>query len=326
MNAAEAMEHSKDLLETLCIENISTLCKLNYDGKNIKLEISSRNSDYKETQYYCNETPYYCGEKKLLRYNEERLLHFTNMQSMHEILESNSLRMHSLNKCKDIYELEKFKTICNDDSFDFKMNYHILYATFVRQERYTDLEMWKNYGDKGNGVCIEFEIENIKEYWENFLLAPIQYQKDNKIFDLYDDAVKSFKKKHNYDISLDLSPIVPFFKSSELKDEQEVKMIFYKEPTVNNVEVTRLQNIINQEIVNYIPFPLSHISKHEQFKINDFETVPKLSISKIYTGFDATDKKYHLLNDLIADYKTYTLNEPDKKIEIEALGIQGKIR
>lgn len=311
MNINEAMEQSKEILKTLFIENISTLCTLNNDEKNIKCKISAKNSDYVETPYY---------------YNEKKLLHFTSLPNLCEILNSNSLRMYSLNNCNDTLELEYWKKLYDSPDFDFYKNHHILSASFSKPDKYNDFNMWRLYGDKGNGVCIEFEIENEQEGWKNFLLASIQYQKDNTLFDMYFDAIKKFKKKHNYDISLDLSPIIPFFKSSDWAIENEVRMIFYNDAPIEDFKITQLQNIKSQGMVSYIPFPLSHISKHEEFKINDFETVPKLTISKIYTGFDSSDKRYYRLYDLISDYKKYTIEEYGKDIKIVPLGIQGKIR
>ena len=190
-------------------------------------------------------------------------------------------------------------------------------------DKYNDFMMWRLYGDKGNGVCIEFTIENKQEDWHKFLLAPIQYQKgDNKLVNSYFESIEEFEKIYNHKISLDLSPIIPFFKSSEWEQEHEIRLIYYNDDLIEDYSIKRLEIEKQQKKIYYTPFPLNHYSKYEEFTIKDKDRIPNLRISKIYTGFDRNDSRFKKLQTMI--------NSPsasyNKSIKLEPLGILEEIK
>lgn len=311
MDINEALEHSKEILKILSIENISKSCNKDNDKRNLYFKIHANNSEYKGTPFF---------------YSEEKLLHFTSVENLCNIINTNSIRLHTLDNCNDKLELAYWDKMFHKSDFGFYKNHHILSASFTRPDKYDDLLMWRLYGESGNGVCIEFAIENKPEDWHKFLLAPIQYQKDDSLVNSYFEALEEFEKRYKYKIDLNLSPIIPFFKSSDWEQEHEIRMIYYNDDLVEDYSIKRLEVVKQQGIIYYTPFPLNHYSKYEEFTIKDKDRIPNLRISKIYTGFDKSDKRFYQLLNLISDYKNYTLKQPERKIEIEALGIQRKIR
>lgn len=311
MDTNKIIENSRDMLSVMSLEKILPFTCIDKDSCLIKYKISAKNSDYKETPYY---------------YKGKKLLHFTSLSSLCEILNSNSLRLYTLNNCNDTLELEYWKNLYSSSDFDFYKNDHILSASFTMPDKYNDFMMWRLYGDKGNGVCIEFTIENKQEDWHKFLLTPIQYQKDDSLINSYFEALCEFEKKYKYKVDFSLSPIIPFFKSSEWEQEHEIRLIYYNDDLIEDYSIKRLEIEKQQKKIYYTPFPLNHYSKYEEFTIKDKDRIPNLRISKIYTGFDRSDIRFYRLYELISDYKKNTLKQPEREIDIEALGIQGKIR
>lgn len=270
-------------------------------------------SDYQS--FY--ETPYY--------YNEKKLLHFTSLRNLCEILNSNSLRMYSLYNCNDKLELEYWNGMFRNEDYDFYKGQHILSLSLTKPDKYNDLSMWRMYGDNGNGVCIELEIVNEQREWKNFILAPVNYKNGEELARKYYKHIDKLRRQFASNIDIDLSPIIPFFKSSDWQQEHEVRMIYYKGEPTDDFTIKRLQSIKDQRIVNYIPFPLNHYSKHMEFSKID-ETIPKLKISKIYTGFQSTDPRFALLEGILRNYSTSILEDSSLIVSLEALNINSIIR
>lgn len=68
-----------------------------------------KSADYKiaHENFQFQDTPYY--------YKEKKLLHFTSLTALCEILNSNSIRLYTLNNCNDTLELEYWKKTFRDD-------------------------------------------------------------------------------------------------------------------------------------------------------------------------------------------------------------------
>ena len=87
MDTNKIIENSRDMLSVMSLGKILPFTCIDKDSRLIKYKISAKNSDYKETPYY---------------YKGKKLLHFTSLSSLCEILNSNSLRLYTLNNCNDM--------------------------------------------------------------------------------------------------------------------------------------------------------------------------------------------------------------------------------
>ena len=119
------------------------------------------------------DTPY-------LYLDSKKLLHFTSVNALFSILNECSVRLYNLHNSNDKneynYAARELKhinrlneNIDNENSViinNIKANSYVLSCTSIANLYKS--KFWKNYGDKGKGVAIEFEIMNDLFDWRYF--------------------------------------------------------------------------------------------------------------------------------------------------------------
>ena len=172
----------------------------------------------------------------------DKLYHFTSFDTALKIIESNCLRFGRLNNMNDLHENDKlcyvddknqnidhFPSEVLDTLHDEKYKYRQISFSMDRKdgkEEGFDLhQMWGNYADKGKGVCIVFDKEELEKNND------IQYIYREKV--IYDEtqkldsfAVSKSQTPSNVaeEVKKQLKDIF-FHKRKEWEHEQEYRFI-----------------------------------------------------------------------------------------------------
>lgn len=129
-------------------------------------------------------------------------IHFTNLKALHSIVNEMALRMYNLNNVKDP---EEFQMIAKDFGYnDLQINLFkerafvmcVIHSIALNTSKSIDL--WKHYGNEGEGCAIELEIEENQSSLIKFV--KIVYGKpDYRKFFI---ANKKFEERNNIQVDL----------------------------------------------------------------------------------------------------------------------------
>ncbi|QTM09799.1 DUF2971 domain-containing protein [Brachyspira hyodysenteriae] len=87
--------------------------------------------------------------------------------------------------------------------------------------------MWSHYADKHKGICIEYDISQLQNNNNNFILKKIDYNSSMLLFDLKNEILLDNDKS--------VKSIIDLFtvKSKEWEYEDEYRILFYDEKNEN---------------------------------------------------------------------------------------------
>ena len=115
-----------------------------------------------------------------------RLIHFTSLPVLFSIINEGSIRLYNLNNSNDkneySYAAQKLKDVyrlqgdSNQRSIE-KIKEYSFILSCTTDKGLRKPEFWQKYGDKCQGVAIEFEIINNVSDWEYFYCSKIHYDK-----------------------------------------------------------------------------------------------------------------------------------------------------
>jgi hypothetical protein len=240
-------------------------------------------------------------------------IHYTNLQSFIEILNSSKIRMHNcanLNDPREIeYGLQEFGLELTPSIIEeFKRNHFIFSACNYGISLPEDFSMWRFYGDNGKGIGIIFEIENGEEDYQNhgIHIGNVQYGNNNDKMKLLKQFFKfhfNFNSKHNL-FSSQIPTLFPlmssFFKKEIWQIENEFRIVancklqndFY--PIENSIKNNcnsflkeTIKSTLNKkgEIVSYLELPIKSINNNKLSIL-----CPKILIKEIKIGYDVSSK------------------------------------
>jgi hypothetical protein len=159
-------------------------------------------------------------------------VHFTSLKALHSILNENALRLYCMNSLNDpneygYYINEAFIEIGNIDKI--KENTFVLSMCYAQElEEDNALNLWRLYGDNGNGVAIVFEINlpNVNEVEELFI-GKVLYKKP-KLKPFFQKNIE-YEKATNQKINvLELMRIPAcFHKDAAFKIENEIRLMHF---------------------------------------------------------------------------------------------------
>ena len=179
----------------------------------------------------------------------KRFLHFTSLKSLKGILETGSLRLSNFNTFKDkkeyLHASEKIFTISDDQAAEIKKGLFVLSLTELQEKnvKYNYDKHWKNYGNEGKGVALEFEI--LRQPAGYFPLA-VQYhdnpQNDTFIAKLIECHNSNFAS-NNYmkELACFFYPLFCAFKGNSFKWENETR-VFFNNPNLDDIPVKVLDD------------------------------------------------------------------------------------
>lgn len=253
-------------------------------------------------------------------------IHFTSLFALNSILESGYLRMSEFGNLIDQNELtygaqvfegikdyQKNLQILNN----FKENVFSLSACQSSENTMKDPYLWQTYGDKGNGVVIEYSFTNMNLV--NYIFGNIQYgkvgllplEKIKSLSDKFKTENDDFFPENFLELIIEMES---FHKAMKFSEEKEVRLIFKNDislkynhnPIFRDINSTRdIKNFLkiflkgrNPEYTN-----ANMDSVGEDFFCNFF---PQIEIKRIIFGFGISVEKkvnfMHYFNDIKTKY------------------------
>lgn len=213
------------LFEVCCESQLELQILIAEDGKEM---IGIYEARIKKLKFIQNYTPLFRRLNPENKGNSTNLIyHYTSLNTINEILKSNSLRACDLKRLNDrreykiwfeVFEqaVDKFhekKDVAKYEDFLKRIKAEIdtfksidCYVTCFSQERDL-LSQWRAYGDDGQGICISFELrELLKDLYQfndpdsdfKLLHGPLEYNYEKVYNDIY---IKIEELIHDYLIS-----------------------------------------------------------------------------------------------------------------------------
>jgi hypothetical protein len=265
---------------------------------------------------------------------KELFCHFTSVQSLVSILKGGYLRMSEFNHLIDINEIQYGSKIFKDfieasklenRVSDLKETCFSLSACISSEPVKTNSFLWESYGNKGNGVIIEFEI--LYKDVESMLLGKIQYGKDDlKPLEEIKQKALIFKELNDFipsDFPTEIIELLAFHKELRYKSEEEIRLFMKvnKPKYEEHSHIAIYKDVTNNNLVRWF-FRLFLEGRKDVFKKEDisdddnliedyFSYYPTIRIKNIILGSSLTiEQKIDIvyLIDQIRSKHNYTFN------------------
>lgn len=261
-------------------------------------------------QQILRDTEYFDGKPR-------RFIHYTSMDSLFNILNSKELRFYNLKGLNDgqelSYAIHEFGLIINEKEIEnFKASLFV--HSLCEYNEDDDFNMWRLYGQNGNGVGIIYEIPNTNDKWYQFFLGKVIYDKESKSSQL----LKAFIDYHNRFVSehpdfIDNIPtIIPsfllFHKNPIWSVEKEHRLFTYLHYDKDTLDMRGFSS--NFFFEEYLCHSFGSNKKENAFlrmpirpyRIDDFKkfrdteeekflkTLPEITLSKVLLGYNYSEK------------------------------------
>lgn len=238
------------------------------------------------------------GTKFHFDISEKKLLHFTTLNNLKLILESESLRVSNFNTFSDPKEMvlsgEKIFNLSLEDKLKAKRGLFALSLTEMENDNVKEKYdyMWEHYGNNYKGVAMELEIDYSASYYP----LTIQYPQNIEQVQIIKRLKKYYAEYFGDNIADEsvisfLYPLLCAFKSHKFSNEKEVR-IFFQEPNLDDVPNFADSNLNgikfnisdNNEPIYYwnVPLILGKIISNE-------ESVKFIRLKKIHLGKNASN-------------------------------------
>ena len=176
----------------------------------------------------------------------ENLYHYTSLQSAISILRSKELWARRCTAMNDALEFSLFLNLLKDkfgtkkikcNIEDFEEFDNIPYV-FCLSKRFDDAAQWERYADRGRGVCLIFDVEELtEEEWnQSFTIQQVKYIKDIediKDNELYQDIATN---KWIQDLEGEIVKRAIIYKHIGFESEQEIRLVFSKGTNEDKVD------------------------------------------------------------------------------------------
>ncbi|MEP7228611.1 MAG: DUF2971 domain-containing protein [Ginsengibacter sp.] len=147
------------------------------------IELPTSSISYKQTDYY------YSG-------NREKFIHFTSLNTFFKIIDCGHFLASQFTNHDDPLELiyagiEMLHVTSKEKLEQFKeLLFSLSMCIYDTDE--DSFDMWRLYGDNGNGVGIVFSFYPNRDYWKNSFLSPVYYGNDSQVLERF----KNFSEDH----------------------------------------------------------------------------------------------------------------------------------
>jgi hypothetical protein len=164
-------------------------------------------------------------------FDKKHIVHFTTIDILDKILPSKSLWLHSLNSLEDPTEYSFASSVLsknNNSKSDPKNSiYQISFCDRdIFQNNAQEFNMWRLYGQEGEGVALVFSLMNNPIYWHDFHLSPVQYGNEHLAVFREINAIIDEINKDEKIVGIDFAKLLPFHKSELYEYEKEVRLLF----------------------------------------------------------------------------------------------------
>jgi hypothetical protein len=310
------IKYNQDLYKEIFYDlpELWPLINTRYFGKDIESPLiqaegilTEQNAAYAKSRYYYN--------------GELSFLHFTSFKSLLSVINSQSLRLKTLNGMNDINEItyaakffeldRKHIEILQKEIFSFSLVTHHSSDSEIGDNT-NNLDLWRFYGLDGDGVAINFKIINDPSDWISYHLSGIHYGEDGVApLKVLHERIRAFNLKYPT-IYIHLPNIFSFHKSNHFKNEDEVRLIYSTMYDFTNREHKQSLTFQNSSKAIYPELP-TKIGNTEHYvssiplynKTNYslaepfFKRAPKIVIDKIILGYRFKDEELSMYRNVI---------------------------
>jgi hypothetical protein len=244
-----------------------------------------------------------------------RFIHFTTLAATQSIISERIVRLYNLHNLNDPREFSfagnqiastpEVKKEARDNLYLISMCNSSLLSR--KDSSHVEFNMWRLYGDNGNGIAIEFDFEH-KEFspmeWKDYFIGKLHYgdpsRKEIKKLGGLIKKLENIKPK----VIVDLGQIICFRKSKLYELEEEVRLLFdarndkgigvTKFTDANGIDVSpKIKPDISKSAskkadVKYLELPIYH-ANHTPVWAPSLIPVPK--ITRITLGYQYADSK-----------------------------------
>lgn len=244
-----------------------------------------------------------------------QIIHYTNIQSFCDIINSQSIRLYDCNNLNDAKEIE---IGLNRLGFKYEEKWlnelkrtHFIFSA-SEYDGQEDFNIWRLYGDKGHGIALVFEIEENFKSWKGIHLAKINYSTEDENFSRIKDYVNfhiKFQEEHNLFVEIpSIIPLISAFQKNDIwsieKEFRIVATCLYDNHTletstfgsINPFIKSTLNQTVNSsgKLVSYLELPISEKYVHDKLshlqdlglKDQILKIHPVLKLKKVIFGPD----------------------------------------
>ncbi len=173
-----------------------------------------------------------------------KFIHYTSLRNLVNILNTGELRLFDLNNMTDPNELNyAFNHIADEINSDKiktlkSQLFSISFCKYDEDSLPDDFEMWRLYGQDGNGVGIVISIDSEnRDSWHHCILSEMLYGEDKKNDLLsFRERDKAFKEKYKNEITFENThelalAMAALHKDEIFKNEKEVRLLWTTKET-----------------------------------------------------------------------------------------------
>lgn len=244
-----------------------------------------------------------------------QFIHYTNLTSAMNILNSGAIRIYNCLNLNDPSEITYLlqnsqKPFEEEEIINYKKEHFILSGSLYDATNGEDFNLWRLYGDSSQGIGIVFEIDDKVKNWTNVFLQKVSYGMESEEAKRTMDFIK-FHEEFNAEYKLFQNrPNLLGLLSTGIKNaiwsiEKEFRLVIripQDKFTLNPKESIETNSLIaktlkhefksNGKLVSYVEVPL-HLNDHESRReilpyskeeVDLIDYVPNLRIKKIILG------------------------------------------
>lgn len=174
----------------------------------------------------------YPGHKLKGKEKYQKLYHFTSFDIFTRIWVLQELKYGSITNVNDIQESSKYFSVQNVNKLPVMCAFKDILSSYKQISFTMDIDsffkgymntlMWGHYGDKSNGVCIEFDYDKIR-FPKDVLAGVIKYTDFPPQYTELPDDIETIQQVKNY-ISRHIKKLF-FYKQTGWKGENEFRVI-----------------------------------------------------------------------------------------------------
>ena len=210
--------------------------------------------------------------------------HYTSFNAIFEIIKSGKIQLSSTVGLNDKYESDFVNKKMGVDSghlmTTLNANLHFIMSFSKKND---NLNQWRLYGNDGEGVILEFNLNNPLQNSRKYFISKVQY--DLGVFDIFIAHRKIFNEKHNFSFSLkNINYWKFFFKHKDYADEEELRFLVKNVDSNFHNKSPKLYRINRYNIlVPYIEFDLDAKNGQDSFpfKLKSITLGPKMKEKEI---------------------------------------------
>lgn len=298
----------------LLLREIVEYMKHPIDENLFSVDIIKNNLDYRGLS--SNNLPYYNLKEdyefeffwQLFSYDlPTSFYHYTSFDAIFEIIKSGRIQLSSIVGLNDKYEpnLVNQKMGVNSGHLITTLNAN-LHFIMSFSKRADDLNQWRLYGDDGEGVMLEFNLNKPVPHSRKCFISKVQY--DLGIFDILIERRKTFNDKYNFGFGFkNIDDWKFFFKNKDYANEEELRFMVknidskFHSSSPKSYKINRYNILVPfielelsaKSILDNFPFELKSITLGPKLKEKE---INKIQIEEFWHGKYPKDPGIYKVN------------------------------